>query len=66
MNLLDIILFILCAFWLVSFAWASMVAFRSRKSDDKTTLKTNESLNVNVGKMDASKLTTTDLRKDKE
>lgn len=33
MNLLDIIFFILCAFWLVSFAWASVVAFRANRKD---------------------------------
>lgn len=65
MNLLDFIFFMLCGVWLIGFAWASVIAFKNRKTNDKTTLKTNESLNVNVGKMNASKLTTTDLRKEK-
>lgn len=66
MNLLNFIFFMLCGAWLIGFAWASVIAFRSRKTSDKTTLKTNESLNVKIGEMNASKLTTTDLRKDKQ
>lgn len=52
--------------WLSGLIWASVIAFRSRKTNDKTTLKINENLNINVSKMNASKLTTIDLRKDKE
>lgn len=66
MNLLNFIFFMLCGAWLIGFLWASVIAFRSRKTNDKTTLKNNKNLNVNVGKMNASKLTTTDIRKDKE
>lgn len=33
MNLLDIIFFILCAFWLVSFAWALVATFRANRKD---------------------------------
>lgn len=66
MNLLNFIFFMLCGVWLIGFAWASVIAFRSRKTSDKTTLKTNKSLNVKIGEMNASKLTTTDLGKDKQ
>lgn len=66
MNLLNFIFFMLCGAWLIGFAWASVIAFRSRRTINKTTLKTNESLNVKVGEMNASKLTTIDLRKDKQ
>jgi hypothetical protein len=66
MNLLNFIFFMLCGAWLIGFAWASVIAFRSRKTSDKTTLKTNKSLNVKIGEMNASKLTTTDLGKDKQ
>ena len=66
MNLLDFIFFMLCGAWLIGFVWDSVIAFRSRKTNDKTTLKINENLNINVSKMNASKLTTIDLRKDKE
>lgn len=66
MNLLNFIFFILYGAWLIGFAWAGVIALKSRRTDDKTTLKTNGSLNVKVGKMNASKLTTTDLRKDKK
>lgn len=65
MNLLNFIFFMLCGAWLIGFAWAGVIAFGSRRTIDKTTLKTNKSLNLNVGKIDASKLTVTDLRKDK-
>lgn len=52
--------------WLSGLIWAGVIAFKSRKNNDKkTTLKNNESLNVNVSKMNARKLTTIDLRKDK-
>lgn len=66
MNLLDFIFLMLCGVWLIGFAWASVIAFRSRKTNDKTTLKNNKNLNVNISKMNASKLTTMDIRKDKE
>lgn len=66
MNLLDFIFFMLCGAWLIGFVWDSVIVFRSRKTNDKTTLKINENLNINVSKMNASKLTTIDLRKDKE
>lgn len=66
MNLLDFIFFMLCGAWLIGFVWNSVIAFRSRKTNNETTLKTNESLNVNIGKMNASKLKTMDIRKDKE
>ena len=66
MDLLDFIFFMLCGAWLIVFAWSSVIAFRNRKTDDKTTSKNNESLNVKAGNINASKLTTTDLRKDKK
>ena len=66
MDLQNLIYLLLALVWLSGLIWASVIAFRSRKTNDKTTLKTNESLNVNVDKMDASKLTTTDIRKGKQ
>lgn len=66
MNLQNFIYLLFAAVWLSGLIWASVIAFRSRKTNDKTTLKINEDLNINVGKMNASKLTTIDLRKDKE
>lgn len=66
MDLQNFIYLLFCLVWLIGFIWAGTIAFRSRKTNDKTTLKTNESLNVNIGKMNARKLTTTDIRKDKQ
>lgn len=66
MDLQNFIYLLFAAVWLSGLIWASVIAFKSRKTNDKTTLKINESLNINVGKMNASKLTTIDLRKDKE
>lgn len=66
MDLQNFIYLLLALVWLSGLIWASVIAFRSRKTNDKTTLKTNENLNINVSKMNASKLTTIDLRKDKE
>lgn len=66
MDLQNFIYLLLALVWLSGLIWASVIAFRSRKTNDKTTLKINENLNINVGQMNASKLTTIDLRKDKE
>lgn len=66
MDLQNLIYLLLALVWLSGLIWASVIAFRSRKTNDKTTLKINENLNINVSKMNASKLTTTDIRKDKE
>lgn len=66
MTLQNFIYILLAAVWLSGFIWAGVIAFKNRKDDNKTTLKNNESLNVNIGKMNASKLTTTDIRKDKQ
>lgn len=66
MDLQNFIYLLLALVWLSGLIWASVIAFRSRKNNDKTTLKINENLNINVSKMNASKLTTIDLRKDKE
>lgn len=66
MTLQNFIYLLLALVWLSGLIWASVIAFRSRKTNDKTTLKINENLNINVGKMNASKLTTTDIRKDKQ
>lgn len=41
-------------------------SFKLRVERNRITRKINENLNINVGKMNASKLTTTDIRKDKE
>lgn len=65
MDLQNFIYLLFALVWFSGLIWAGVIAFRSRKTD-KTTLKTNESLNVNIDKMNASKLTTIDLRKDKE
>ena len=65
MDTQNFIYLLLALVWLSGMIWASVIAFRSRKNNDKTTLKTNESLNVNIGKMNARKLTTTYIRKDK-
>ena len=66
MNLQNFIYLLLALVWLSGLIWAGVIAFRSRKTNDKTTLKINENLNINVGKMNASKLTTTDIRKGKQ
>lgn len=66
MDLQNFIYLLLAMVWLSGLIWASVIAFRSRKTNDKTTLKINENLNINVGKMNASKLTTTDIRKGKQ
>ena len=65
MDLQNFIYLLLALVWLSGLIWASVIAFRSRKTNDKTTLKINESLNVNIGKMNARKLTTTYIGKDK-
>lgn len=65
MTLQNFIYLLLALVWLSGLIWASVIAFRSRKTNDKTTLKINESLNVNIGKMNARKLTTTYIGKDK-
>ena len=66
MDLQNFIYLLLALVWLSGLIWAGVIAFRSRKTNDKTTLKINENLNINVGKMNASKLTTTDIRKGKQ
>ena len=66
MDLQNFIYLLLALVWLSGLIWASVIAFRNRKTNDKTTLKINENLNINVGKMNASKLTTTDIRKGKQ
>lgn len=66
MTLQNFIYLLLALVWLSGLVWASVIAFKSRKTNDKTTLKINENLNINVGKMNASKLTTTDIRKGKQ
>ena len=66
MTLQNFIYLLFALVWLSGMIWASVIAFRSRKTNDKTTLKINENLNINVGKMNASKLTTTDIRKGKQ
>lgn len=66
MTLQNFIYLLLALVWLSGLIWASVIAFRSRKTNDKTTLKINENLNINVSKMNASKLTTTDIRKGKQ
>lgn len=66
MDLQNFIYILLALVWFSGLIWAGVIAYRSRKTNDKTTLKTNESLNVNIGKMNASKLTAIDLRKDKQ
>lgn len=66
MDTQNFIYLLLATIWLSGLIWASVIAYRSRKTNDKTTLKANESLNVNIGKMNARKLTTTYIRKDKE
>ena len=65
MDLQNFIYLLFAAVWLSGLIWASVIAFKSRKTNDKTTLKINENLNINVGKMNASKLTTTYIGKDK-
>ena len=65
MTLQNLIYLLLALVWLSGLIWASVIAFRSGKTNDKTTLKTNKSLNVNIGKMNARKLTTTYIGKDK-
>lgn len=65
MDLQNFIYILFALVWLSGLIWASVIAFRSGKTNDKTTLKTNKSLNVNIGKMNARKLTTTYIGKDK-
>lgn len=65
MDLQNLIYLLLALVWLSGLIWAGVIAFKSRRINNKTTLKTNESLNVNIGKMNARKLTTTYIRKDK-
>lgn len=65
MDLQNFIYLLLALIWLSGLIWAGMIAYKSRKINDETTLKINESLNVNIGKMNARKLTTTYIRKDK-
>lgn len=65
MDLQNFIYLLFTLVWLSGLIWASVIAFRSGKTNDKTTLKTNKSLNVNIGKMNARKLTTTYIGKDK-
>lgn len=65
MDLQNLIYLLLALVWLSGLIWASVIAFRSGKTNDKTTLKTNKSLNVNISKMNARKLTTTYIGKDK-
>lgn len=67
MDLQNFIYLLLALVWLTGLIWAGVIAYRSRKNNDKkTTLKTNKSLFVKSGKIDASKLTAIDLRKDKQ
>lgn len=66
MNLQNFIYLLFATVWISGLIWAGVIAFRSRKTNDKTTLKNNKKLNVNISKMDASKLTTTDIRKGKQ
>lgn len=66
MDLQNFIYLLFALVWLSGLIWAGVIAFRSRKTNDKTTLKINKNLNINVGKMNASKLTTTDIRKGKQ
>lgn len=65
MDLHNFIYILFALVWISGLIWASVIAFRSRRTSDKTTLQTNKSLSVKVGEMNASKLTTTDIRKDK-
>lgn len=65
MTLQNFIYLLFGLVWLSGLIWASVIAFRNGKTNDKTTLKTNKSLNVNIGKMNARKLTTTYIGKDK-
>lgn len=67
MDLQNFIYLLFATLWLSGLIWAGVIAYRSRKTNDiKTTLKTNKSLFVKSGKIDASKLTAIDLRKDKQ
>lgn len=66
MTLQNFIYLLFALVWISGLIWAGVIAFRSRKTNDKTTLKINKNLNINVDQMNASKLTTIDLRKDKE
>lgn len=66
MDLQNFIYLLFGLVWLSGLIWAGVIALKSRKSNDiKTTLKNIESLNLKADKIDASKLTTIDLRKDK-
>lgn len=67
MDLQNFIYLLFALVWLSGLIWAGVIACRSRKTNNKmTTLKTNKSLFVKSGKIDASKLTAIDLRKDKQ
>lgn len=66
MDLQNFIYLLFGLVWLSGLIWASVIAYRSKRTNDETTLKINENLNINVNKMNASKLITIDLRKDKE
>lgn len=67
MDTQNFIYLLLATVWLSGLIWAGVIAFRNRKADDKTVkLKTNKPLNVNKRRMNASKLTTIDLRKEKQ
>lgn len=66
MNLQNFIYLLLATVWLSGLIWASVIAFKSRKDNNKmTTLKTNKKLFAKSGKINARKLTVIDLRKDK-
>lgn len=66
MDLQNFIYLLFALVWLSGLIWASVIAFKSRSANNKmTTLKTNESLFVKSGKINARKLTAIDLRKDK-
>lgn len=69
MDLQNFIYLLLALVWLSGLIWAGVIAFLKVEKPTiqrtKTTLKTNESLFVKSGKIDASKLTAIDLRKDK-
>lgn len=67
MDLQNFIYLLFGLVWLSGLIWAGVIALKSRKNNNKmTTLKTNKSLFVKSGKIDASKLTAIDLRKDKQ
>ena len=67
MDLQNFIYLLFAAAWISGLIWAGVIAFKSRKNNDiKITLKNIESLNLKANKIDASKLTAIDLRKDKQ